>query len=151
MNVRVFVDTNVLVYARDASEPEKQPRAMQWIEQLWRQRAGRLSTQVIQEYYVTVTQKLQPGLDRAAARSDVRALAAWEPVVPDIWLVEDAWQLQDRYGFSFWDALIVAAAVRSRCAYLLSEDFEDGLAVDGVVTVVNPFLHSLESVLSSAS
>ncbi len=90
MSVRVFVDTNVLVYARDSSEPEKQPRAAQWLEKLWRARAGRLSLQVLQEYYVTVTQKLDPGLDLARARSDVRALAAWQPIVPDIWLLEDA-------------------------------------------------------------
>ncbi len=150
MSVRVFVDTNVLIYARDSSEPEKQPRAAQWIEELWRARAGRLSVQVLQEYYVGVTQKLDPGLEQAAARSDVRALAAWEPVVADVWLVEDAWDLQDRYSVSFWDALILAAAIRSSCGYLLSEVFQDGSVVDGV-TVLNPFLHLAESVLASTA
>ncbi|MBI4539827.1 MAG: hypothetical protein HY704_10010 [Gemmatimonadetes bacterium] len=75
----VFVDTNILVYSRDASEPEKQPRAMEWLELLWRSRRGRISVQVLEEYYVTVTGKLKPGMDRAVARSDVRAFEAWKP------------------------------------------------------------------------
>lgn len=62
--MRTFVDTNVLVYARDISEPEKQRRASEWLAHLWRSREGRLSVQVLQEYYVTLTQKLKPGLPR---------------------------------------------------------------------------------------
>jgi predicted nucleic acid-binding protein len=64
----IFVDTNVPAYSRDASEPEKQKKAMVWMDYLWRTRAGRLSFQVLQEFYVTVTAKLDPGLDRESAR-----------------------------------------------------------------------------------
>jgi predicted nucleic acid-binding protein len=62
MSDNIFVDTNILLYARDASEPEKQPIAAQWIDQLWDGQNGRLSVQVLNEYFVNVTRKLEPGL-----------------------------------------------------------------------------------------
>lgn len=71
-----FVDTSILVYARDTTELEKHERAHQWLEHLWRQGTGRLSYQVLQEYYVTVTHKLSPGLPAADTRDDVRAFDA---------------------------------------------------------------------------
>jgi predicted nucleic acid-binding protein len=138
MSVKVFVDTNVLVYARDASEPEKQAQAAEWMAALWTRRAGRLSYQVLQEFYVTVTAKLLPGLDKEMARRDVRALWAWEPMAADARVLEGAWLLQDRHRLSWWDALIVAAAQMSGCRYLLSEDFQEGLDF-GDPRVINPF------------
>src|SRR5512139_1680189 len=108
----VFVDTNVLVYARDASERRKQPRAAEWLQRLWQERRGRVSTQVLQEYYVVVTSKLKPGIPVAEAREDVRLLQAWQPVAPDLALLEDAWDIHDRHHLSFWDAQVVAAAQR---------------------------------------
>lgn len=66
----------------------------------------------------------------------------------DASLLEDACGLQDRHALSFWDALVVAAAVRLGCSHLLSEDLQDGQSLDGV-TVVNPFVHAAESILSS--
>ena len=140
MTAPCFVDTNVLVYARDAAEAVKGPRARAWLEHLWRTRGGRLSYQVLGEYYVTVTQKLDPGLTADEARADVRNLAAWRPVVIDEPVVEDAWALQDRHSLSLWDALILAAAGAARCGRVLSEDLTDGERY-GTVTVVNPFLH----------
>ncbi|HKK27404.1 MAG TPA: PIN domain-containing protein [Gemmatimonadota bacterium] len=142
----VFVDTNVLVYARDGSEPEKQPAASDWMDALWEAREGRLSAQVLHEYYVTVTRKLQPGLDPASARTDVRALGAWQPLGLDGALIESAWEAEDRFGFAFWDALIVAAARRLGCDHLLSEDLQDGQDLDGLL-VVDPFRHAPGSVL----
>lgn len=138
MSARVFVDTNVLVYCRDASEPEKQAKAAAWMAALWERRAGRLSYQVLQEFYVTVTAKLVPGLEPDTARRDIRALLAWQPLPADTRLLEGAWLLQDRYGFSWWDALIAAAAQAAGCRYLLSEDFQAGMEV-GDLRVVNPF------------
>lgn len=147
MSAPVFVDTNVFVYARDASEPSKQPQAVRWLEELWRIRSGRTSIQVLQEYYVTVTGKLDPGLDPTDARADVRALTAWEPLPTDAPLLDDAWELQDRHSLSFWDALVVAAARRLECRHLLTEDLQDGQSLDGV-TVVNPFRHAVESIVA---
>jgi len=79
MSDNIFVDTNVLVYSRDLSEPEKQPQALAWMNHLWSTRTGRTGFQVLQEFYVTVTQKLVPGLDQESAREDVRSLLSWGP------------------------------------------------------------------------
>jgi predicted nucleic acid-binding protein len=135
---RVFVDTNVLVYLRDSTEPDKQRRAAEWIGHLWESGSGRLSLQVLQEYYVTMTRKLEPGLAEEEAREDVVALEAWSPLLPDMDLLASGWAEQDRYGFSFWDALIVAAARRLGCAIVLTEDLQDGQDLGGMV-VQSPF------------
>jgi predicted nucleic acid-binding protein len=138
LTARVFVDTNVLVYLRDSTEPDKQRRAAEWLGHLWESGSGRLSLQVLQEYYVTMTRKLEPGLPEEEAREDVAALGTWSPLVPDMELMESGWAEQDRYGFSFWDALIVAAARRLGCAIVLTEDLQDGQDLGGMV-VRNPF------------
>ncbi len=138
MSAKVFVDTNVLVYCWDASVPEKQARATAWMAALWERRTGRLSYQVLQEFYVTVTAKLKPGLDINAARRDVRDLLAWKPLPVDSRVLEGAWLLQDRYGVSWWDALIMAAAQAAGCRYLLSEDFQAGMKVSDLM-MINPF------------
>ncbi|OYW63598.1 MAG: VapC toxin family PIN domain ribonuclease [Hydrogenophilales bacterium 12-64-13] len=138
MSGKTFVDTNILVYARDPGRPGKQALAHLWMARLWEQRSGRLSIQVLQEYYVTVTAKLKPGLPAALAREDVRNLALWNPVATDVRLLESAWSLADRYGFSWWDAQIVAAARRSGCDILLTEDMQNGQDIEGLI-IVNPF------------
>ncbi len=147
MTATIFVDTNVLVYRRDAGQGEKQALAEAWMEGLWADRNGRLSYQVLQEYYVTVTSKLRPGLDAESARNDVRSLLAWHPVAVDAGVVEGAWVIQDRYGLSWWDSLVVAAAQVANCRFLLTEDLQDGQELGGV-RVVSPFSNSPESVMS---
>jgi predicted nucleic acid-binding protein len=137
-DVRVFVDTNVLVYLRDARDPEKQRAAAEWMAHLWERRTGRVSGQVLQEYYVTMTAKLDPGLPVEEARDDVRSLTGWISSDPPSDLVERAWLEQDRWGFSFWDSLIVAAARSEGCAILLTEDLHDGQDLDGL-QVLSPF------------
>ena len=87
MSALYFVDTNVLVYARDTSEPDKQPRADEWLTALWRHRCGRTGVQVLNEYYVTTTRKLDPGLTEEEAWSDVEALLAWSPLAVDATLL----------------------------------------------------------------
>ena len=134
----VFVDTNVLVYARDLTEAAKQPIAAEWMQRLWQERRGRLSVQVLQEYYVTVTRKLKPGLSNDAAHADIRYLQAWDPVVTDAALLERAWALEAKHRLSFWDALIIAAAQRVNARYVLSEDLQDG-QIFGETAVMNPF------------
>lgn len=135
-----FMDTNVLVYARQADETAKQPVAAGWLAHLWDSNEGRVSAQVLNEYYVTVTRKLDPPVTVADARADIADLAGWEPVGIDGDLIAAAWDIEDRYGFHFWDALVVAAAQAVGCDTLLTEDLQDGQDLDGVV-VVNPFLH----------
>lgn len=141
MTARVFVDTNVLVYQLDPREPVKQIRARDWLDHLWAGRSGRISLQVLQEFYVTVTRKLDPGLDKETARKVVRALWTWQPVAIDGRCFETAWDLQDRFHLSWWDALIAAAAKSAECTYLLTEDLQHGQDLDGL-RIVNPFLIS---------
>ena len=133
-----FVDTNVLVYARDSSDPVKQKRAEEVIRHLWRKRSGRLSAQVLQEYYVTVTRKLKPGLSVVEARHDIRDLHAWGPKAVTMSILESAWEIEDGVGLSWWDSLIVASALDCEASSLLSEDMQDGLAI-GPLEIVNPF------------
>ncbi len=140
---RVFVDTNVLVYVRDAADANKQRAAAEWMAALWGSRTGRISLQVLQEYYVTVTAKLKPGLPEEDAREDVLALALWRPVESSLALLEDAWAVKDCWGFGFWDALIVAAARSAGCELLLTEDLAHDQDLGGL-RVVSPFRVSPE-------
>lgn len=138
MTDRVFVDTNVLVYRHDATDPVKQARADEWYAHLWRQRSGRLSFQVLQEMYATLTRKLKPGIAAPKAQRIVRALRAWQPIAIDFTVVERAWSLQERYALSWWDALIVAAAQFGACRILLTEDIQHGQTIDAL-RVIDPF------------
>jgi predicted nucleic acid-binding protein len=139
MTAPVFVDTNVLIYALDEADPQKQQTARAWRAALWQSRWGRVSFQVLQEFYVKVTRKWPEA--RQQARAEVRDLLAWRPVSVDDRILERSWKIQDRYQLSFWDALIVAAAKATSSRYLLTEDLQADQELDGVV-VVNPFLRS---------
>ena len=138
MSALVFVDTNVFVYRHDRSDPAKQARADEWIAHLARSRSGRLSYQVLQELYVTLTGKARIGFDPSEAREIVRDLIVWQPVGIDLRILERAWHLQDGHSVSWWDAVIVAAAQSLGCSILLTEDLQHGHAF-GEVRVVNPF------------
>ena len=142
MTAPVFVDTNVLLYWRDVRHPAKQSRATAWLGHLWREQNGRTSTQVLSEYYVNVTRKLVPGLPAEDAWDDVEALLAWEPQPVDGALLRRGRSVVGRYGLSWWDGLVVAAAQAQGCSLLLSEDLQDG-AIYGGVTVRSPFTLSL--------
>ena len=143
MSAPVFVDTNVLVYARDLREKAKQPVAAQWIAQLWRDRTGRIGTQVLSEFYVTVTRKLKPGMPPAQAWDEVNAFLSWHPQAVDAALLRRAYQIEQRYRLSWWDSAVVGAAQLQDCALLLTEDLQDG-AVFGSVTVRSPFTLAAE-------
>jgi len=100
---------------------------------LWNEGTGRVSVQVLHEYYVTMTRKLDPGLPQEETREDIAALRAWNPLSPDAEILEYAWAVQDRHGLPFWDAMVVAAARRLGCAVLLTEDLQDGQDLDGLL------------------
>jgi len=135
---RTFVDTNVLLYHWDTSDQRKQRRAIEWLRRLGDDRAGRVSFQVLAEFYVNATQKLRPAVPAAKAQNHVRTFFAWKPVRIDEEVLDAGWRLQERYKLSWWDGLIVAAAQRAGCRTLLSEDFKAGQQF-GDLTVVNPF------------
>jgi predicted nucleic acid-binding protein len=147
MNATVFVDTNVLVYARDASEAKKQPAAAEWIRRLWAEQRGRISMQVLSEYYAVVTRKLDPGLNPDDAWEDVTALLAWEPQPIDHSVMLRARDIERRYALSWWDSMIVATAQLQNCAVLLTEDLQHGL-VCGSVTIRNPFVEQVAEELA---
>ena len=138
---RVFVDTNVLVYVRDSRDQKKQRAAAEWMTYLWDSHRGRLSVQVLHEYFVTVTGKLTPGLSFDEAREDVLALQSWSPLPLTLPLTEKAWGIQDRWGYSFWDSLIVAAAQAQGCALLITEDLSHGQELEGL-RITSPFLET---------
>jgi predicted nucleic acid-binding protein len=133
-----FVDTNVLVYAHDTSQGAKHDAARDLVLRLWADRTGALSTQVLQEFYVVATRKLDAPMPPAEARQIVALYAAWSLVVIDTELILDATIREQRDALSFWDALIVEAARRAGAHRLLSEDLQDGRDFDGTV-VENPF------------
>ena len=134
----VFVDTNTFVYRYDTRGPAKQSRADDWFTFVWQSRTGRLSFQVLQELYATLTRKLRPAMSVADARQVVRDLTLWQPLAADLALLERAWLVQNRYSVSWWDALIVAAAQTSECNALLTEDLQHGQTF-GPLRVVDPF------------
>jgi predicted nucleic acid-binding protein len=147
MNEPAFVDTNILVYARDSGQGQKHKIAAQCLHRHWRERTGRTSVQVLSEYYVTLTRKLKPGIGNEAAWDDVQALMSWEPQPIDIEVLDRAREIERRYRTSWWDATIVAAAQAQSCRVLLSEDFQDGM-VFGQVSVRNPFAPGVQEDLS---
>lgn len=142
MNAPVFVDTNVFIYAMDRADLKKQAAARSWRAELWRSQRGRVSFQVLQEFFVKVTQKWPAA--REEARAEIRDLLAWRPVQVDEAILEQGWKIQDRYRISFWDALIVSAAKSAECSYLLTEHLQVNQNLDGVV-VINPFQQTPDS------
>lgn len=136
MSDRVFIDTNIFVYADDAAATSKRPRARQVLSELIRDRRAVVSTQVMQEYFVTAIKKL--GMSPARARSRVEALNRLDVVVIRPELVFAAIDLHRLSSISLWDALIIKAASVAGCSRLLSEDLNHGQVLDGV-KVENPF------------
>lgn len=141
----VFVDTHVLVYAKDTSETSKQAQAVLWLDHLWETRQGRLSTQVLSELYAVASRKLSDYLPKTEARTYLTSLLAWNPLIVDQRHIASAFRLEDRYGLNYWDALIVAAAEAAGCSHLLTEDLQNNQQL-GSVLVINPFLVDPESI-----
>jgi predicted nucleic acid-binding protein len=150
MTARIFFDTNVFVYEKQARESVKQPLAAQWLERLWNEQIGRASVQVLNEYYTTLTRKIKPAVPPADAWDDVKNLIAWNPQATDLELLHRGREIEQRYRLSWWDSLIVAAAQLQNCVLLLTEDLQDR-AVFGSVTVRNPFTCSVSEDLTAYS
>ncbi|HEV2687481.1 MAG TPA: PIN domain-containing protein [Bryobacteraceae bacterium] len=136
MNRLAFFDTNILIYADDASAPLKQSRAIQLIAEHQRSHLLVISLQVMQEYFAAVTRKL--GVDPELAQRKVQLLARGRVVRFEAEDVVAAIELHRLTRISFWDALIVHAARLSGAAVLYSEDLQHGATLAGV-SVVNPF------------
>ncbi|MCU7846645.1 MAG: PIN domain-containing protein [Candidatus Thiodiazotropha sp. (ex Lucinoma kastoroae)] len=139
MRDKVFVDTNILIYAYDLASGGKRKNAAEAVKTLWDQGNGVLSTQVLQEFYVNVTRKIGHPISPDKARSILATYLAWqvEVIKPDhmLWASE----IQERHKISFWDAMIVVAAIQSGALKILTEDLNHGQLIEGVL-VENPFI-----------
>jgi len=140
----VFVDSNVLIYSQDTSEPLKQRQARSWLEHLWRTRSGRVSFQVLREVYVNLTRKVPNPLPVASARNIVRLFLEWNPRPEAPEFFETAWEIESKFNLSWWDSMIVAAAHLMECRYLLTGDLQEGAHLNKLV-VINPFSISWEA------
>ncbi len=136
--VTTFIDTNVLVYAHDASDVLKQRVAQDVLQRLWADGSGVMSAQILQEFYSVATSKLKPAMSRSDAREVVELYSAWPIVLIAPPLILTASQLQERYRLSFWDALIVEAARVAGAERLLTEDLQHGQDIEGV-RIEDPF------------
>jgi predicted nucleic acid-binding protein len=136
-----FVDTNVIVYAYDLTAGEKRSIAKKTIFDLWGSGRGLISTQILQELYVTLTRKIPRPLKTAPAKEIIEDMLAWDVAVNDGESILQAIALEARERLSFWDALVIVAAARSGADILLSEDLPAGRTIAGV-RIVNPFLSS---------
>jgi|tagenome__1003787_1003787.scaffolds.fasta_scaffold20680073_2 predicted nucleic acid-binding protein len=141
MRDRIFLDTNVLVYLYDNDAPEKQARSRSILEQGRERFRLIISTQVLQEFYVTVTRKLSLALSDGEILQAMRGLQEFPAVQINVPMIFDAIKLGRRYQISFWDALITQAALVAGCSRLLTEDLQNGLRIDGL-TIENPFLNN---------
>lgn len=138
MKDKVFLDTNIIVYAHDRSSGDKRAVAREIMDYLWDSRSGLISVQVLQEFYVCVTQKILKPLLIKNARVILEYLSTWDVVANDKYVTLKAIDIQERYRFSFWDSLIIQAAIQGQARLLFSEDLPDGQVVKDL-KILNPF------------
>ena len=135
----VFVDTNILVYAYDVTAEKKHKTAAEIITGLWETGKGIISTQVLQEFYVTVVQKIPNPIDEEKAAGIIRDMLNWKLIVNDGFIILEAINIQKRYQLSFWDSLILEAAISGGANVLLSEGLSHQQIIENV-QIKNPFL-----------
>ena len=140
---KTFIDSNIMAYAADEADPDKRRTSQALLATLKDGQIGVVSTQVMQEFYVTAVKKL--GIDPLLAKSLLHALRNYEVVIVDAVLIEEAVDCSILNQLSFWDALVVAAAEKARCDRILTEDLNHGQVIRGV-RIENPFLHKADRV-----
>lgn len=136
MPAKIFVDTNILLYAHDVDAGDKHLRAVKALEQLWTDRMGVLSPQVLQEFYVNVTRKLAKPLAKSTARRVMETYSIWaiETSSEDVLA---ACRIEEEARISFWDALICASAAKAGAEKIYSEDLNPGQRIAGL-RIENP-------------
>lgn len=139
MTATVFVDTNVLLYSFDDRDLDKQRLARAWLTAIWTRRCGRLSTQVLNEFYANARKRFATAISAGDARAEVRRYQLWQPWLIDQATIDTAWAVESRWQVNYWDALMVAAAQHMGCTLLLTEDLQHDQHIDGV-RIVNPFV-----------
>jgi len=139
----VFIDTSVLILSEDGAHSEQREQVLACLRELWRTRSGRVSTQVLNDFYRLVTTRIAPPMPNGDARAEVRRYQRWNPWAIDHATVESAWSIESRFGLAYADALIVAAAKAQGCTVLLSLDLPHEQVFDSV-QVLNPLLATPE-------
>jgi predicted nucleic acid-binding protein len=142
----VFVDTSVLILSEDGAHMQPREQVMVWLEALWRLRLGRVSTQVLNDFYRLVSSRITPAMPNGDARAEVRRYQRWSPWAIDHTTVESAWSIESRFGLPYIDALIIASAKAQGCTRLLSLDFPHEQSYDSV-QVINPLRTPVQQVL----
>jgi predicted nucleic acid-binding protein len=137
MSVKTFIDSNILIYAHDTDAGSKYHQAAEIMESLWDNHLGVLSPQVLQEFYVNVTRKIASPLPRRTARAIVEMYQSWCVDITHAELMA-AFRIEDATRIGFWDALIVASALRAGAHRVLSEDLNPGQKILGL-QIENPF------------
>ena len=135
---KTFIDTNIIIYAYDVTAGKKHETARIIITDLWDSGLGVLSTQVLQEFFVNVVQKIPKPVDKQQAKEIVRDFLKWHVVVNTGDSIIDAIDICLRFEYSFWDSMIIEAAIKGGARVLISEDLQDGQVISGV-TIKNPF------------
>jgi len=138
MKDKVFLDTNIIVYAHDSSSGAKHAVARDIMDYLWENRKGVISVQVLQEFFVCVTKKIVKPLPIKNARMIIEYLFNWDVVINDTYITLKAIDLQEKYRFSFWDSLVIQAAIHGQAHILFSEELPDGQVVKDL-KILNPF------------
>lgn len=141
---KCFLDTDILVYAFDVSAGQKHEVAKRIVIDLWNTKDGILSTQVLQEFFVSVTRKIPKPMDAGLAREIVSDFLKWHIVINDENSLLEAIDIHIRYNYSFWDSLLIQAAIRSGAVLLLTEDLTDSQEIKGI-SIKNPFKHLVKS------
>ena len=138
MNGKIFIDTNVLIYAHDLDAGKKHQIAVKIVKDMWDNRTGVLSTQVLQEFYINVTKKILKTISPMEAREIIRSYMSWEITENTPMSIVRASEIEEKYRISFWDALIVVAAYSAKVDKILTEDLNSGQMIEGIF-IENPF------------
>ena len=139
MRDKIFLDTNIIVYAYDKSAGEKHIQAKKILMDLWESGYGVISIQVLKEFYMTVTQKIPNKMEKESASEIISDFLNWEVVINDGQSILEAISIQQKYVLSFWDALVVEAALESGCSFLYTEDLNAGQKIKSI-QIKNPFI-----------
>lgn len=135
---KIFIDTNILVYSHDVDAEVKHQIARNILLELWGNRNGVLSVQVLQEFYVTMTRKVLNPIPPSRVRNIIRDYFSWHIEINDFNSILIASRIGEDYKISFWDGLIVAAALKANADKILSEDLQAGQIIEGI-SIENPF------------
>lgn len=133
---KIFIDTNILIYCLDKHDPGKQKKARELLKRVAMDFTGVISTQVLQEFYVAATRKLN--VEPLQAKDMLRAFSNYETILVTLEIINNAIDCSVLNRISFWDSLIISTAESALCGTLWTEDLNDGQVIKGV-KIENPF------------